>query len=219
MITNFEEFQFQCKLAFLEDVFLEEEITELRNVNLIKPKFNQTSLYLFPSIKLESIVNSFNILSEKGFINLYSYYEKLPIEYCLHLVFNPPLSKVEEFEFLLKKFKKLSTFVEETKLDENVYIISVIIDDIHKNVFYPFINGQYSKMGEKYANLFPFETLNGKEIKRKEYHVITHSIDLQKKLEVNLGLKEGILNNIELDEKIVLKKEILNYNYIKRNTI
>ena len=43
--------------------------------------------------------------------------------------------------------------------------------------------------------------------------------DLQKKLEVNLGLKEGILNNIELDEKIVLKKEILNYNYIKRNTI
>ena len=52
MITNFEEFQFQCKLAFLEDVFLEEEITELRNVNLIKPKFNQTSLYLFPSIKL-----------------------------------------------------------------------------------------------------------------------------------------------------------------------
>ena len=45
------------------------------------------------------------------------------------------------------------------------------------------------------------------------------AIDLQKKLEVNLGLKEGILNNIELDEKIVLKKEILNYNYIKRNTI
>ena len=31
MIPNFEEFQFQCKLAFLEDVFLEEEITTLLN--------------------------------------------------------------------------------------------------------------------------------------------------------------------------------------------
>jgi hypothetical protein len=219
MITNFEEFQFQCKLAFLEDVFLEEEITELKNVNLIKPKFNQTSLYLFPSIKLEAIVNNFNILAEKGFINLYSYYEKLPIEYCLHLVFNPPISKTEEFERLLDKFKKLSTFVEETKLDENVYIISVIIDDIHKNVFYPFINGQYSKMGEKYANLFPFETLNGKEIKRKEYHVITHSEYMQGKLEHDLGLIEGSLKEIELDKYINLREEILNYNYIKKNTI
>jgi hypothetical protein len=219
MITNFEEFQFQCKLAFLEDVFFEEEITELKNVNLIKPKFNQSSLYLFPSIKLEAIVNNFNILAEKGFINLYSYYEKLPIEYCLHLVFNPPISKTEEFEKLLDKFKKLNTFVELNKLDENVYIVSIIIDDLYKYIFYPFINGKYSKMGEKYAKLFPYETLNGKEIKSKQYHVITHSSDLQKKLEVNLGLKEDILNDIELDEKIVLKKEILNYNYIKRNTI
>jgi hypothetical protein len=165
MITNFEEFQFQCKLAFLEDVFLEEENTELKNVNLIKPKFNQTSLYLFPSIRLERVVSDFKTISDVGFINLYSYYEKIPIEYCLHLLFNPPLSKMNEFEEIKKQLKGFYTFVEETQLDENVFAFSIMIDNIYKNVFYPFINGQYSKMGEKYANLFPFETLNGKEIK------------------------------------------------------
>jgi hypothetical protein len=219
MITNFEEFQFQCKLAFLEDVFLEEENTELKNVNLIKPKFNQTSLYLFPSIRLERVVSDFKTISDVGFINLYSYYEKIPIEYCLHLLFNPPLSKMNEFEEIKKQLKGFYTFVEETQLDENVFAFSIMIDNIYKNVFYPFINGQYSKMGEKYANLFPFETLNGKEIKRKEYHVITHSEYMQGKLEHDLGLIEGSLKEIELDKYINLREEILNYNYIKKNII
>lgn len=215
-INNFEDFKFQCSLEFLEDTVVEEIVEKERSfVNLIKPKLNKTSSYLFPSIRLERILTGFGVLQEIGFINMYCYYDAIPIEYGLHLLFNPPISKLESFKELLEKFKNLTTFVDSTQLDENVFVISLVILQESKEVFYPFINSNYSKMGDKYADLFVFSSTNGEKVYKKEYHVIKHTEFLQKKLETDLNLKEDTLINTELDEKINLKEEILNYKYIK----
>lgn len=215
-IEDFEQFKFQCKLAFLEDVLIEQETKDLKFVNLVKPKLNQTSSYLFPSIKLERVVQDFKVLEEIGFINLYSYFDKIELEYCLHILFNPPISKLEEFDKILDKFKQLTTFVEITKLDENVYVISLVMFEEYRQIFYPFINSEYTKLGIKYAERFKIGEINGQNTYSKHYHIITHSEFLQDKLERDLGLKQGFLNNIELDKKIDLQQEILNYNYIKQ---
>ena len=214
-IENFEQFKFQCKLAFLEDVLIEQENKDLKFVNLIKPKLNQTSSYLFPSIKLERVVQDFKVLEEIGFINLYSYFDKIELEHCLHILFNPAKSKLEEFEKILDKFKQLNTFVEITKLDENVYVISLIMFEEFKYIFYSFINSEYTKLGVRYAERFKIGETNGQNTYSKHYHIITHSEFLQDKLERDLLLKQGFLDNIELDKKIDLQQEILNYNYIK----
>lgn len=216
-ITNFEQFKFECQLAFLEESLVEEGVNTLKWVNLTKPKLNQTSNYLFPSIKLQRVTRDFSIMNSLGFINLYSYFDKIPLEYCLHILFNPPKSKLTEFDVILEEFRKLNTFVECTMLDENVYVISLMMFEEYKYVFYPFINGEYTKLGAVYASLFPSGNTNGQDIHSKQYHVINHTEFLQQKKETMLGLKENALSSIELDEKIHLNREILNYNYIKNN--
>lgn len=215
-ITNFEEFKFQCELAFLEDSLIEKEVSEMKFINLIKPRLNQSSNYLFPSIKLQRIAKNFDPINNIGFINLYSYYKEIPVEYCLHLLFNPAKSKLEEFEKILVDFKKLTTFVECTKLDENVFVISLMMFEEYKNIFYPFINSEYSKMGVTYGNTFPYETVNDQKIYSKQYHVINHTEYFQTKKETELGLKPNYLKDVELDQLIDLKKEILNYKFIKQ---
>ena len=215
-IVNFEQLKLKCELLFLEDILIEEEEEIPKFVNLIKPKLNQSSKYLFPSLKLEKVTKDFKVLTDLGFINLYSYYKELPIEYCIHLVFNPAKSRLLEFEELLDKFRSLSTFVNLTKLDDNVYCISLMMYEEFRYVFYPFINGSYRKMGVKYASLFPYTQVSSDtKVYSKYFHVITHSEYLQNKMEVDLGIKEGTLDELELDSKIELEKEILNYNYIK----
>ena len=214
-VKNFEELRFQCELAFLEDSLIKKEVSEMKFINLIKPRLNQSSNYLFPSIKLQRIAKNFDPINNIGFINLYSYYKEIPVEYCLHLLFNPAKSKLEEFEKILGDFKKLTTFVECTKIDENVFIISLIMFEEYKHIFYPFINGKYTGMGILYSNTFPYETVNGQKIYSKQYHVINHTEYFQTKKENELGLKPNYLKDIELDQEIDLKKEILNYNYIK----
>lgn len=216
-IKNFEDFKFQCNIAFLEEVLREEdlEIEENKYINLPKPALNKTSRYLFPSIRLERILSGFKVLQEIGFVNMYCYYDKIPIEYSLHLLFNPPVSKLIEFADLLDKFSKLPTFIESTKLNDNVFVISLLMLEENKKVFYPFINAEYSKMGEGYADLFAFSSVNGEKVYKQEYHIIKHTEFLQKKKEQELGLRENFLATIELDSEMNLQEEILNYKYIK----
>lgn len=216
-ITNYEEFKFECELAFLEDIFFEGE-KEFKNVNLPKIVLNQSSLYLFPALKLEKVTTDFVALQKLGFINMYIYFKEIPIEYCLHLLFNPAISKEYEFQLILEKFKGLSGFTEVSRLDENVYVLSIMMQKEYRNVFYPFINSKYSKMGSGYASLFPHIIEDGSKKQRKQYGAINHTQEFQIHLEKELGLKEGLLDRIELDKKLDLKKEILNYNYIKNDS-
>lgn len=208
-VKNYEEFLKLCQEINNQE-FIEEEI----DINLSQYKNNLTTTYLLTAIGIPTSITTFQMLKNVGFINLYLYFKNIEIEYCLHLLFNPSKSKIEEFNELTEQLKTVSNFVKLTKLANNCFVLTMSILDKNKKVFYPFINSDYSKMGLDYANNYFKRSY---EDKLPQYLVISKDESLRIKKEKELNLKEGYLLEVELEEKLDLKKEIITKELIYGN--
>ena len=80
----------------------------------------------------------------------------------------------------------------------------------NKNVYYPFINSSYSKMGIDYANKYFYNY-------KKQYLVISKNNNFRVNKEKELNLKENFLIDVELEEKLNLNKEIITETLIYGN--
>ncbi len=208
-IKNYEEFLKLCQEINNQE-FIEEEV----DVNMPQYENNLTTTYLLNAIGIPTSITTFKRLKEIGFINLFLHFKNIELEHCLHLLFNPSKSKIEEFEELSVQLQNAPNFVKITKIANNCFIITMKMLDKNKQVYYPFINSDYSKMGLDYANNYFKKDYN---TKLKQYLVISRDENLRIKKEKELNLKENFLLEVELEEKLNLNKEIITKELIYGN--
>lgn len=208
-VKNYKEFLKLCQEINNQE-FIEEEV----DVNMPQYQNNLTTTYLLNAIGIPTSITTFKRLKEIGFINLFLHFKNIELEHCLHLLFNPSKSKIEEFEELLVQLQNVPNFVKITKIANNCFIITMKMLDKNKQVYYPFINSDYSKMGLDYANNYFKKDYN---TKLKQYLVISRDENFRIKKEKELNLKENFLLEVELEEKLNLNKEIITKELIYGN--
>jgi len=204
-VENYEEFLKLCQQINNQE-FVNKEI----DINISQQGNNLTTNYLLCSLGIPISYTTFDKLKKVGFINLYLHFKNIEIEYCLHLLFNPAKSKITEFNQLEIQLQTIPNYVKTTQLANNCFIITMSILNKNKNVYYPFINSSYSKMGIDYANKYFYNY-------KKQYLVISKNNNFRVNKEKELNLKENFLIDVELEEKLNLNKEIITETLIYGN--
>jgi len=176
----------------------------------INKKFNLVSRYLLPSIYLSTSQFPIGTLELLGFVNCYLKDNNKSLDNCLLLIFQPSIEIYtgEKWRYFIEMITKNNGLVEivEYDLDNRIFGFWMKISDRFKDkLIIPFKRGKYSLFPEDYKNLL---TDYEKKVCKKD-------IILQKQKENYLLLKEGYLNNIELEEIPSLERDLL-FNYKKQ---
>lgn len=157
-------------------------------------KWNLTTRYLLPSVNLSSNQFSLELLEILGFVNCYIEDEKKSIDNCLLLVFQPSkeMYESEKWTYFMAMITKKDGLIEvvEYDLDNRIFGFWLKIwEKFGDNLIFTFKKGKYSLFSDYYKQfLSPHERGICKKDKLLQY-----------KKELDLGLNEGYLDNIELE--------------------
>lgn len=184
----------------------EEEI----NLHVYYPPYNRTTLYLLPSILLSL---EEHILKKVGFINCFLEhdFDVSKYENCIVLVFQPSKSVFEgdiweSFNNVVKNRKNLINIVEYDGFNRIFGFWFKIDERFGRKLIFNFKNGYYSNFPDNYC---PFLHVKRKMVVTKDPKYITE-------LANRLGIKEEILEGMELDDVPKEHDYLFNINEIKR---
>jgi len=172
-------------------------------------KFNLVSKYLLPSIYLSPSQFPIETLKLLGFVDCYLKDEYKSLDNCVLLVFQPSIEvyEGEKWNYFIQMISKNNGLMEivEYDIEDRIFGFWMKMHEKFKDkLIKPFEKGEYSKFPEDYKNI----------LGEYEKKVCKKDIVLQRQKEKDLLLREGYLNNVELDEIPSLEKDLL-FNYKK----
>lgn len=172
------------------------------NLHSREAKWNLTTKYLLPSVNLSSNTFPFETLRILGFVNCYLEDDKKSIDNCILLVFQPSIEifESEKWDLFIKMMSKKDGLIEIVDYETEYRIFGFwlkIWEKFGNSIIFEFRKGKYSRFPENYKQ---FLNTNEKGVCKKDKV-------LQYKIEMDLGLDEGYLDNIEL-EGIPQEKDI-----------
>lgn len=176
-------------------------------------KHSLASLYLLPSLMLNPKITDWDNLKRFGYLNLFLYdkTEGFAKYYpnSLLIIMNPSKSfRYEHWEDFSNIMKSYNNFICENYYDDYVYGYWMKINAIFgQDLRILFKQGKYSEFPKNYLT---FLSENQKKVCNKDK-------TYQKNLEIRLGLKDGELDNCELDSKDSV--ENYTFRYIKHEKI
>lgn len=186
------------------------------NYNKTENPLTFTTLFIIPMFKIP-----INVLqTEYGFKNAYLknvHFDGEDYGRIIHLLFQPDdFTKLDEFS------DTFSEFILDDKQynEEGSIIISMKIPEEWNLDFDYFVCGKYSKMSDKYRELFIPMVYSGKhkdyEISYAVIKVVNKLKELRKELEITLGINmdEYDNDNFEYCSRINMNNETLDFSLI-----
>lgn len=159
-----------------------------------KHKWNLASRFLIPAIYLSSNQFPLSTLELLGFVDSYLEDDSKSIDNCLLLIFQPSreIYESEKWTYFIAMISRNNGLIEivEYSLEDRIFGFWMKMHEkFHNKLIFAFRKGKYSYFPEDYKQLLaPLE----KAICKKDK-------TLQAKKEIELGLKEGFLSNLELE--------------------
>lgn len=157
-------------------------------------RYNLTSRFLLPSIYLSSTQFPITVLELLGFVDSYLEDDNKSIDNCLLLIFQPSkeIYESEKWTYFIAMISKNNGLIEivEYNLEDRIFGFWMKMHEKFNNkLIFAFKKGKFSHFPEDYKQL----------LAPHERAVCKKSKELQAKKEIELGLNEGFLENLELE--------------------